>query len=225
MRGGSRFYEELGIVEKNITGEARSADEVTMKKLLLAVLALALIVSACSAAVGYTDTTDAAAGPTTTDSAATKVIESPPLTVAVTPDDVSAEELKTDVGRIELLFADYSTEWFVSLEAATAYIAENVYPSLGCTPESALDTYGGVDGQRELIVVLGDTAERADGWVMPIGPMEGDPIEGRVYSFVTETTVSAPGMDSAQTQDEAHATVIDDRAYFFFQCWDAPSDG
>jgi hypothetical protein len=55
--------------------------------------------------------------------------------------------------------------------------------------------------------------------------MEGEPIGGRVYSFNTETTVSVPGMDSVQTQNEAHATVIDDRAYFFFQCWDAASNG
>jgi len=113
----------------------------------------------------------------------------------------------------------------VSLDAATTYIAENVYPALSCTPKSALATYGGVEGQRESIVVLVDSVERADGWVMPIGPTAGEPIEGRIYLFVTETTVSVPGLDDVVTQDKAHATVIGDSAHFFFECWDVGLDG
>jgi hypothetical protein len=151
--------------------------------------------------------------------------DSPTSTVVPSPDEIAAAEREADIDRIDSLFSDYSAAWFVSLEAATTYIAEHVYPSLGCTPESALETFGGVEGQRESIVVLEDTIERADGWTMPSGPTAGEPVEGRIYLFVTETTVSVPGLDDVVTQDKAHATVIGDDAHFFFECWDIALDG
>ena len=196
-----------------------------MKKVILPLLALGLIASACSAPGIASVGTDAQANPTTSIAVTTSAVESSTTSKAPSPDEIAAAELSVDVERIESLFGDYSAEWFVSLEAATTYIADKVYPALGCTPKSALATYGGVEGQRESIVVLVDTVERADGWMMPIGPTAGELIEGRIYLFVTETTVSVPGLDDVVTQDEAHATVIGDSARFFFQCWDVDLDG
>lgn len=196
-----------------------------MKKLILPLLAISLFAAACSASNGASDTTDVTTAATTAEAAGTTVVESATSTKPRSPDDIAVAELVADAKLIESLFDGYSAEWFVSLEAATTYIAQNVHAPLGCTPESALATYGGVEGQRESIVVLGETVERADDWVMPIGPSSGEPIEGRIYFFITETTVSVPGLDDVVTQDEAHATVIGDNAYFFFQCWDSALSG
>jgi hypothetical protein len=196
-----------------------------MKKVILPLLALGLLASACSAPGVASVGTDTPAKPTKSAVVTTTTVESPSTSEAPSPDEIAAAELAVDIERIESLFGDYSAEWFVSLEAATTYIAENVYPALDCTPDSALNTYGGVVGQRESIVVLADTVEQADGWVMPIGPSAGEAIEGRIYSFITETTVSVPGLEDVVMQDEAHATVVGDNAFFFFQCWDAALDG
>jgi hypothetical protein len=196
-----------------------------MKKVILPLLALGLMASACSAPGVASVGTDAPANPTTSIAVTTTAVASSTTSKAPSPGEIAAAELAVDVGRIDSLFGDYSAEWFVSLEAATTYIAQHVYPALGCTPESAFDTFGGVEGQRESIVVLGDTFERADGWTMPIGPTAGESIAGRTYVFTTETTVSVPGLDDVVTQDEAHATVIGDSAHFFFQCWDVVLDG
>jgi hypothetical protein len=186
-----------------------------MKRSILPVLGISLVLVACSNSGGVSDTTEAA----------TATTGLPTTTVAVSPDKIAAAEFAADVDRIESLFNGYSQMWFVSLEAATTHISDNVYPALGCTPKSALATFGGVEGQRESIVVLTDTIERADGWVMPIGPTTGEPITGRIYVFITETTVSVPGLDDVVTKDEAHATVVGDEALFFFQCWNASADG
>lgn len=191
-----------------------------MKKAILPLLLFCLIVSACAAPGAAPDTTSAPSSPPTTEVVTTTSGASTTSLAGLSSEEITSAELAMDVDRIEELFRGYSDEWFVSLEAATTYIAENVYQSLGCTPKSALDTFGGVEGQRESIVVLGDTVERADGWMMPIGPSAGEHIEGRVYSFVTETTVSIPGLDDVVTKDAAHATVHGDSARFFFQCWE-----
>jgi len=191
-----------------------------MKKAILPLLLFSLIASACADSGGAPETTSAPSSPPTTEIVTTTSIESTTSLAALSAEAKASAQLVVDVDRIEELFRGYSDEWFVSLEAATTYIAENVYQPLGCTPKSALDTFGGVEGQRESIVVLGDTVERADGWMMPIGPSAGEHIEGRVYSFVTETTVSIPGFDDVVTEDAAHATISGDSARFFFQCWE-----
>jgi hypothetical protein len=195
-----------------------------MKKLTLTLLALGLIVAACSTPEGASGTTKALSVPTTPTVVTTTEVEPTTSAAVLSAEEIVAVELASDVGRIEELFHDYSDEWFVSLEAATTYIAEHVYAPLDCTPKSALATFGGMEGQRESIVVLGDTIERADGWIMPIGPSAGDLIEGRIYSFITETTVSVPGHDDVVSRDAAHATVSDGTAHFFFQCWDSVQD-
>ncbi len=124
-----------------------------MKKLILPVLVISLVAVACSGSDGASDTTTPTLATTSTEAVTTTVPESPTSTAVLSPDEIGAAELEADVDRIESLFSDYSAAWFVSLETATTYIAEHVYPSLGCTPESALDTFGGVEGQRESIVV------------------------------------------------------------------------
>ncbi len=67
--------------------------------------------------------------------------------------------------------------------------------------------------------MFGDTIERDDAWVIPVGPTAGERVEGRLYIHVVETTLSAPGFESQVTRDEGHTTVIDGTAYSFTQCW------
>jgi|GEM_PF-4180231 len=166
-----------------------------MRTLTVPVLALGLLVAACSVSTDITDTEQAANA-----------------------------EFDADVELIESTFQAYEDAILESIWTGTAYEVEHTYPTLGCTVESSLAIFyewGGIDGTTFRYIVDVDSIERDDEWTMDVGPTAGDRIDGRTYSVTVDATQSVPGYDDETFPDKTiHMTVLDGEAYFFFVCWE-----
>ena len=165
----------------------------------VATLAMALVVSACSASPAPTTT----AAPTTTI-------------------DVAAAELESDRQLIHDLWWGQTLAFNEGFDEGVGYWVENTYPQLGCTYGDYLSSWfpeGPVDGYAEDHIANGPTIVRDDGWVIPGGRLRGQVADGRVYVMsVTVTTIDPRTQPEPAVVRDLHATILDGKAYFFKGC-------
>jgi hypothetical protein len=185
----------VGSNERRQSPERAPNHEKIMRRLTVPVLALSLLIAACSVSTDTTDTEQAANA-----------------------------EFDADAKLIESTFQAYADAFLESFEAGTTYHAGHAYPTLACTVESTLAIFyelGGIEDTTFQYIVDRDSIERDDEWAMDVGSTAGDRIDGRTYSVTYDATQSVPGYDVETFPNKtSHMTVLDGEAYFFFVCWE-----
>lgn len=63
------------------------------------------------------------------------------------------------------------------------------------------------------------TIERDDDWTLTVGPTKDEPIIGRIYIHTLDTSYPYDSQNNS-IRVEAHTTIMADRAWFFFACWE-----
>lgn len=184
--------------------------------------AMLLLLAACAAGDDAESTATVAPAaavvttvtPTTTTAAPTTTTAPPPTTTTLSPEEVAAARYEADVALIQELWRSSSDSWLTSIEAGFDFAAAHNYPPGECTTDDLRAAAGDIaEDHFEEIIVDADTIERHDGWVIPVGPREGEVPKGRVYIFSAQD--SRPW---GTRTVEIHTTIWMGEAYFFLDC-------
>lgn len=147
-------------------------------------------------------------------------------TVAGTPPGYHVDVVyEADVTAIETLWDGQEDAFRHGTHAGFEYMAEHNYPGMGASAEQcrALAWNGtdrpAPDGYMERSVLVPGSVEEDPGWVVPDGPIAGQPVTGRVYVMTVLLVVSEPGFDAYAQHVRVHATVTAGAARFFTACY------